>query len=123
MLKLLLDEHISAAVADGLRRRHRSISVLCLAEWHNGAYLGQPDSACLEQAAAERLSLVTYDRRTIPSLLKSWAEEGRNHTGIIFVDDKTIPPPNIGALVQALAHLSRKSAKWSWTNRVILLTR
>jgi hypothetical protein len=123
MLKLLLDEHISPAVADGLRRRSRSLIVFSLAEWENGNYLGQPDAICLEQAAAQHLTLVTYDRRTIPPLLKTWAEQGRKHGGIIFVDDKTIPPPAIGALVRALAHLSRQSQKWTWTNRVIFLTR
>ena len=33
MLKLLLDEHISPTVADGLRRRHHSMVVICMAEW------------------------------------------------------------------------------------------
>ena len=33
MLKLLLDEHISRAVAEGLRRRHRQLVVFCMAEW------------------------------------------------------------------------------------------
>ena len=46
MLKLLLDEHISPTVADGLRRRHRSMVVICMAEWEGGKFLGQPDS-CL----------------------------------------------------------------------------
>jgi hypothetical protein len=123
MLKLLLDEHISPAVAHGLRRRRPSTSVLCLPEWEGGTYLGQPDSVCLEQAAAQHLTLVTYDRRTIPPLLKAWAEQGRKHAGIIFVDEKTIPPPDIGGLVRALARLSRKSQKWIWSNRVIFLTR
>jgi len=123
MLKVLLDEHISPAVADGLRRRSRSTSVLCLVEWENGTYLGQSDAVCLEQAAAQHLTLVTYDRLTIPPLLKAWAEQGRPHGGVIFVDEKTIPPPDRGGLVRALAHLSRKSQKWTWTNRVIFLTR
>src|SRR6516225_579256 len=105
MLKLLLDEHVALAVAVGLRRRHSSFIVVCLAEWENGAFLGQPDSACLQQAAAQGLTLVTYDRRTIPTLLKAWAEEERKHGGVIFVDEKTISPADIGGLVRALIHL------------------
>jgi hypothetical protein len=123
MLKLLLDEHISPTVADGLRRRNRLLAVSCLAEWEGGEFLGQQDSACLEQAAAQGLTLVTYDRRTIPPLLKAWAEEGRRHGGVIFVDQKTILPSDIGALVRALSELSRKTAKWHWTNRVCFLRR
>ena len=123
MLKLLLDEHISPTVADGLRRRERLLIVFYIAEWENGEFLGQQDSPCLQQAAAQRLTLVTYDRRTIPPLLKSWAEEERKHGGVIFVDEKTIPPSDIGGLVRALSALSRKTAKWDWTNRICFLRR
>jgi hypothetical protein len=123
MLKLLLDEHISPEVADGLRRRHRSLVVHGMAEWEHGNFLGQEDSACLLEAAAARLTLVTYDRRTIPPLLKRWAEEGRKHGGVIFVDEKTISPADIGGLIRALIHLFQETGKWDWTDRVCFLRR
>jgi len=123
MLKLLLDEHISAGVAEGLRRRHHSLIVRSMAEWENGNFLGQDDSACLREAAAQRLTLVTYDRRTIPPLLKRWAEEGRRHGGVIFVDEKTISPSDIGGLVLALSSLIRQAGKWNWTDRIVFLGR
>ena len=69
MLKLLLDEHISPTVVNGLRRRNRPLVVSCMVEWEEGEFLGQQDSACLQQAAAQGPTLVTYDRRTIPPLL------------------------------------------------------
>jgi hypothetical protein len=84
MLKLLLDEHISRDVAHGLRRRSRTVKILGLAEWESGHFLGQDDAACLRVAAAQGLTLVTYDRRTIPPLLKTWAEEERTHGGVIL---------------------------------------
>ena len=123
MLKLLLDEHISPTIVDTLRRRERLLIVFYMAEWENGEFLGQQDSACLQQAAVQRLTLVTYDRRTIPPLLKSWAEEGRIHGGVIFVDEKTIPPSDLGGLVRALSNLSRKTVKWDWTNQICYLRR
>lgn len=123
MLRILLDEHISPSIANGLRRRHRTLSVVCMAEWENGQFLGQPDTACLQEAAAQRLTLVTYDRRTIPPLLKSWAEQGRSHGGVIFVDDKTIPPSDVGNLVRSLSDLWRQAARWDWTDRVCFLCR
>jgi len=70
VLKLLLDEHISPDVVDGLRRRNRIMIVRYMVEWENGGFLGQEDSACLQEAATQGLTLVTYDRRTIPPLLK-----------------------------------------------------
>jgi len=122
MLKLLLDEHISPA-ADGLRRRHRSLVVICMSEWESGEFMGQDDSASLQQASAQGLTLVTYDLRTIPPLLKAWAEEERKHGGVIFVDDKTISASDIGGLVRALRSLIRETGKWDWTNRVCFLRR
>jgi hypothetical protein len=122
-LKLLLDEHISPAVALGLRRRNRSLLVLCIAEWESGEYLGQTDLACLAEAAVQSLTFVTYDRRTIPPVLKSWAEAGRSHGGVIFIDEKTIPPSDSGSLIRALARLARQTSGWDWTNRVCFLTK
>jgi hypothetical protein len=117
MLKLLLDEHISPAVADDLRRRHRALVVVCIVEWEGG----EADLACLQQAAKQELTLVTYDRRAIPALLKNWGEEGREHSGVILVDEKTIPPADHGGLVRALSDLWGKSAKWGWTGRLARL--
>lgn len=123
MLKLLLDEHISPAVATGLRRLRSSIFVCGLVDWEGGAFLGQDDAVCLGRAAELHWTLVTYDRRTIPLLLKSWAEAGRRHGGVIFIDEKTIPSSDIGGQVRALAVLTREAGTRDWTDRVIFLRR
>ena len=123
MLKLLLDEHISPDVATGLRHRNIAIEIHCMVEWQDGYFLGQEDSTCLRKAAAQGLTLVTYDRRTIPRLLKTWAEEERTHGGVVFVDEKTISPADIGGLVWALSRLARETGNWEWTNRVYFLRR
>lgn len=122
MLKLLLDEHVSPSVADGLRR-NATLVVHSMTEWDGGNFLGQDDSACLQAAAAQKLTLATYDRRTIPLLLKSWAEEGRNHGGVIFVDERTISPADTGALVRALSQLHKEAGGCDWTDRVVFLRR
>jgi hypothetical protein len=123
MLKLLLDEHISPDVADGLRRRNRMMTIHYMLEWEDGRFLGQEDSVLLQDTATQGLSLVTYDRRTIPPLLKIWAEEGEAHHGVIFVDEKTISPPDIGGLVRSLAELAKQAGEWDWTDRVSFLQR
>jgi hypothetical protein len=83
----------------------------------------EEDSVCMREAAAQGLTLVTYDRRTIPPLLKIWAEQGRQHAGVIFVDEKTISAADIGGLVRALSILTKQARKWDWTDRVCFLSR
>jgi hypothetical protein len=92
-----------------------------MAEWEGGNFLGKEDYACLLKAARQKLSLVTYDLGTIPSLLKLWAEEGRSHGAVIFVAEKTISPANLGGLVRALMDLIAEAAEMDWTNRVYFL--
>jgi hypothetical protein len=118
-----LDEHISLAVAEGLRRRDRQLVVFSMAEWEDGEFLGEDDSACLKQAATQGLTLVTYDRRTIPLLLMTWGEEQRKHGGVIFVDDRAISPSDNGGLIRSLTDLLRKTAKWDWSDRICFLRR
>src|SRR5208282_2893296 len=65
----------------------------------------------------------TYDRRTSPPLLKTWAEEERTHGGVIFVDERTISPADIGGLVWALTRLAKETGNWDWTNRIYFLRR
>jgi hypothetical protein len=123
MLKLLLDEHISPDVAIGLRRRYHAIEIHCMVDWQAGYFLGQEDFVCLREAATQGLTLVTYDRRTIPPMLKTWAEEERTHGGVVLVDEKTISPTDIGGLVWALTRLARETGNWDWRNRIYFLRR
>jgi len=123
MLRLLLDEQISGEVARGLRRKDPRLPVHSLAEWQEGRFLSEPDWMLLEAAAREGLSLVTYDRATIPPLLKTWAEEGRSHGGVIFIDQRTIPSSDFGSLIRAIIGLYAEGKDWPWRDRVIHLRR
>ena len=123
MLRLLLDEHISPEVAEGIRQAQKNVAVRCLAEWEAGRFMGGSDALLLEAAAAQNLTLVTYDRRTIPPLLKIWAEADRDHGGAVFVDHKTISPSDIGGLSHAILSLFQESVRWDWKKRVCFLRR
>jgi len=123
MLRFLLDEHISPTVAYQLRDRAPPIDARPLRDWHGGGYLGITDEAILRSALTEGVTFVTYDVRTVPPLLKSWAEQGLDHGGIVFVDRRTIASNDIGGLVSALAGLHQQEQDATWTSRVVFLTR
>ena len=74
MLSFLLDEHVSPDVAVIVRRSRPEIPVVALLDWQEGIWIGESDEAILRAASAHPLTLVTYDQRTFPRLLQSWAE-------------------------------------------------
>lgn len=119
-MKLLLDEHISPAVAHGLSAE--GLAMAALRDWQGGAYLEASDELILQMASTEAWTLVTYDLRTIPLLLKEWGEQGRSHAGVILVDERSIAQNDIGSLIRALARLTASLGADSWENRIIYLT-
>lgn len=123
MLKLLLDEHISPEVAKVLRRRLLNLTVHAMSGWEGGSFLGVDDASCLKAAAEQGLTLVTYDRRTITPLLKTWMEQNFHHAGVIFVGEKTFGPNDIGGLARALEFLAKETRGKNWTDTVVFLHR
>jgi len=123
VLRLLLDEHVSPRVARGLRAKRPAIRVVTMQEWEGGAHLSERDELLLSAAREQRLTLVTYDRRTIAPLLKAWGEQGIPHGGVIFVDERTVSPSDIRGLVNALGQLWKAQHTMDWLDRVVYLTR
>ena len=121
MLPLLLDEQISPVVAERLRAKNQRILVQSIHRWRSGTLCGTPDSHVLEAAAEERLTLVTFDLKTIPSIVAEWTAAGRAHGGVVLVDQRTIRPEHFGRLVRALEQLWEREHARDWTDRVVFL--
>jgi len=121
MLRLLLDEHIPPAVAEAVERICAGVSIVALRDWNGGAFLGRGDQEILTVAYKLGLTLVTYDLRTIPSLLKRWAESGIRHGGVIYIDERTIRPSEIGRLARALAIAIARYSDRDWTDQTLFL--
>jgi hypothetical protein len=84
--------------------------------------VGATDEVLLLAAAKDRLTLVTYDLRTIPNLLAQWEEEeGVWHAGVLFVDHRTIRPNDFGGLIRALALFWKDHHRFDWRDRVSYL--
>lgn len=123
MLQLLLDEQISHKVAAQIKQRDSAISILSITHWHNGRYRGISDYDLLVLAYQQKLTLVTYDLATFTPLLKDWTEQAKNHCGVIFIDQKTIPQNDIGGLTKSLIQLYKAQSNQDWQNRIVYLSR
>lgn len=121
MMKPLLDENISWVVAEQITAKNQAIQAQSVHRWRGSAFVGQADGRLLRIALEEGLTLVTYDLRTIPLLLREMASDGEDHAGVLFIDDASIRNSNFGGLVAAiLAHWQRFGSD-DWTNRVAFL--
>jgi len=123
MLRLLLDEHLSPAMADTIRSMRAEIDVVALAAWEDGTYLGAVDESLLQAARSGGWTLMTFDQRTIVPLLRTWGQAGRDHGGVIFASPRTFAPNDVGGIARALICIWEQFGAEDWTNRVIYLQR
>ncbi len=121
MLSFLTDAHISPRVAEQVKVKRPEIVIYSLQEWRGGALLEEDDDVILAAAVQERLAFVTYDQRTIAPLVMQWAMDGRDHAGVIFIDDKSIAQQDVGGKVLALISLWELADSHDWTNAVSYL--
>ena len=123
MPRFLLDEHISPDVVAAMQSLRPHIDVVSMRQWEEGQYLGADDSIVLARAYEQKLTLVTYDQKTIPPLLVYWAQRDIPHAGVVFASTHTIPTSDIGAIARALAQVWQTQGDLDWVNRVVYLTR
>ena len=113
----LLDEHLSPEVA----RICPPSTAVALRDWRGGAMLGNTDGRLLEEAARERLVLVTFDLATIPALLQEMAASGRGHSGVVLISSRSFAQNDHAAIASSLQALLASIANDDWTNRVVFL--
>jgi predicted nuclease of predicted toxin-antitoxin system len=95
----LLDENVDPALVGVLGER--DVAAVALRDWHKGRHLAAPDEVILRLAREERLTLVTFDVRMIP-LLRSFAESGEDHSGVVLVSSRRPGPGSLGVLASGL---------------------
>jgi hypothetical protein len=99
-VKLLLDEMISAVVAEQLRARERDVEAVS----ERRELRGLPDLEVFEYAQSAERSVVTYNRDDFLELDRRFRSQGRNHRGIVVLNPRRFPPgpASIGPLVKSL---------------------
>ena len=121
MFRLLLDEHISPAIAEQLRAALPDAEVTSVHSWENGRLLQQSDERILLEARENGWTLLTFDLATIPPLLSEMIEMAEDHAGVIFVSTKSFAQNDYGGLVRSLAAAWSIWQQQEWTNRIEFL--
>ena len=101
-MKILLDEHYAPAIAEQLRAAgHPADTVLGL------GLAGSDDHALLEFCERESYALLTNNVRDFVPLARQWAADGREHAGLVFTSDASLPRHSgtIGQFVTLLSAL------------------
>ena len=119
-MRLLLDAHLSPALAEELRRV--GIDAEALQDWLDGEYRHNDDEEILRRAAADARVFVTYDQR-LELLLRGWAASEKHHAGVILVSSKSIRQDDVGAQLRALEVFVASHNDDDWTDEVRYLPR
>lgn len=99
-MNLLLDEMISAVVAQQLRGRGRDVEAAA----ERRELRGLADEDLFEYAQAAARSVVTYNREDFLEIDRRLRSQGRGHSGIVIVNPRRFPQGagSIGPLVKSL---------------------
>jgi predicted nuclease of predicted toxin-antitoxin system len=99
-VRLLLDEMISAVVAEQLRARGRHVEAVA----ERRELRGLTDYDLFEHVQTTQSSLVTYNRDDFLELDRRYRRENRRHFGIVVLNPRRFPQGSlsIGPLVTSL---------------------
>jgi hypothetical protein len=102
-MKLLLDEMISASVAEQLRARGRDVEAVS----ERRELRGLADERLFEYAQETKRVVVTYNRDEFLELDRRYRGRDRSHAGIVILNPRRFPqgPGSVGPLVKSLEEL------------------
>ena len=109
-MKLLLDEMLSAVVAERLRGCGRDVEAVS----ERRELRGLADRDLFEYAQGAERSLVTYNRDDFLELDRLYRGENRSHSGIVILNPRRFPqgPASIGPLIASLERLINAGAPY-----------
>jgi predicted oxidoreductase len=115
-VKLALDHHYPAAIAEQLRRDDHDVITAAERGWHR-----EPDEAFLTLCAGEQRTLLTNNVGDFMTIVRNWAASGQHHAGLTFTSDASLPRTHatIGRYAKLLAAFLREHpAEDDFTDRI-----
>jgi hypothetical protein len=102
-VKLLIDEMLSASVAEQLRQRGHDV----IAVDEHRELRGLSDADVFKHAQDGGRAVVTYDREDFLAIDRQYRGEGRDHHGLVILNPRRFPEGKrtIGPLIASLEQL------------------
>ncbi|MGH2835098.1 MAG: DUF5615 family PIN-like protein [Solirubrobacteraceae bacterium] len=109
-MKLLLDEMISAVIAEQIRARDHDVEAII----EHSELRGMIDHEVFEYAQTGHRSVVTYNRDDFLEIDRRWRSQGLAHNGVVILNPGRFPQGagSIGALVASLDRLLSEGAPY-----------
>lgn len=99
-MRLVLDEMLSASVAEQLRQRGRDV----IAVDEQAELRGLSDADLFDRAQEDGRVVVTYNRDDFLALDRQYRHQGRDHHGLVILNPQRFPQGkgSIGPLIASL---------------------
>lgn len=109
-MRLLLDEMISAAIAEALRGRGHDVEAVT----DSSELRGVTDDELFQCAQTRARALVTCNRNDFLVLDGRWRSQGKTHSGLVIINPRRLPqgPSSFGAIVESLARFLAAGAPY-----------
>ena len=120
--RLLADESTSHRFVSACRQLVTEFPLVHLARWQDGSWLGLDDAALLMSCADAGLTLVAFDRATLPWHAGQVLRGGENHGGLVLFR-RAVRTTDYGHQARLLSDLWAEGQGWDWLNRIVYLPR
>jgi hypothetical protein len=119
--RLLADENTSHRFVSACRRRIAEFSIVHIARWQDGSWLGLDDAALLISCAEAGLVLVAFDRATLPWRAGHVVRAGESHGGLVLFR-RIVRSTDYGHQARILTNFwADEGRDWDWVNRIVYL--
>jgi hypothetical protein len=119
--RLLADENTSHRLVTACRRLVAGFSIVHIATWEGGSWLGLDDVTLLSACAEHELVLVAFDRATLPWHAGQLLRGGGEHGGVVLFR-RSVRSTDYGHQARLLTGFwTAEGEPWDWRNRIVYL--
>jgi hypothetical protein len=118
--RLVADENTSHHFVAACRKIDRSLPLIHISEWMDGAYLSAKDPALLMILREENLVVVGFDRASMAMHAGTLTREGLGHAGVILFR-RSVSVVAYGKQARLMVDLWQQEREHDWADRIVYL--